>query len=257
MHSLATIGLFEDYGFNFLARWGHILSGITWIGLLYYFNFVQTPAFAAFEAGPRNEAFAKLVPRAMWWFRWGAAATLGFGILLLAIPESSGDDSRLTHMAFFKSAEGVSIAAGILMALVMFLNVWLVIWPAQKRAIANAQNVLAGKEADAGLPPVMRRAATASRTNTFLSIPMLWYMAFTAHFAGIDPKYAAGVSHGSKRAVWYIVVVAFVAIAEAIALSAPPVGNAKSYHLDDHRRTIVGGVIVAVLLYVLWEGLFG
>jgi uncharacterized membrane protein len=253
MQTLAAIGLFEEFGLNFLARWGHILAGITWIGLLYYFNFVQTPAFAAFEAGPRNEAFAKLVPRAIWWFRWAAMATVAFGILLLAIPEAEGADSRLSNMDYFKSAPGVSIATGVLFALVMFGNVWLVIWPAQRRAIANAQNVLAGKEADAGLPPVMRRAATASRTNTFLSIPMLWYMAATSHFAGFDYD----TSDGGKRAVWWIVIVVITAVAEAIALSAPPVGNAKSYHLDDHKRTIVGGLVLAGVLYIVWESLFG
>jgi uncharacterized membrane protein len=254
MHVLATIGLFEDTGWNFLARWGHILAGITWIGLLYYFNFAQTPAFAAFEAGARNEGFAKLVPRAIWWFRYGAAATLGFGILLLAIPEAEGSGSRLTHMDYFKSAGGVSIATGILFALIMFANVWLVIWPAQRRAIANAQNVLAGGEANPPPAEVMRRAATASRTNTFLSIPMLWYMAATSHFAGTG---LFDTSDGGKRAIWWIVIIVFGAIAEAIALMAPPVGNAKSWHLDDHRRTIGGGIVAAFVLYAIWQGLFG
>ena len=73
---LASWPLFHRVGGIILSRWAHFLAGITWIGLLYYFNFVQTPAFAAFEAGPRNEAFAKLVPRAMWWFRYGALSTL-------------------------------------------------------------------------------------------------------------------------------------------------------------------------------------
>ena len=85
---MLAFGFFHDL-LIILSRWGHVLAGITWIGLLYYFNFAQTPAFAAFEAGARNEGFAKLVPRAIWWFRYGAAATLGFGILLLALPASA------------------------------------------------------------------------------------------------------------------------------------------------------------------------
>src|SRR3954451_5180176 len=102
--------IFHEYGFEFLLRYAHIISGITWIGLLYYFNFVQTPAFAAFEAGPRTEAFAKLVPRAMWWFRWGAAATLAFGLLLFGL-EAGGDYQLFGDM---KSIQTMSILSGML-----------------------------------------------------------------------------------------------------------------------------------------------
>ena len=79
--------IFHEYGFEFLLRYAHIISGITWIGLLYYFNFAQTPAFNSFEAPARNEAFAKLVPRALWWFRWGAMSTLAFGLFLFVSQE--------------------------------------------------------------------------------------------------------------------------------------------------------------------------
>src|SRR5436309_14018642 len=135
-----------------LARYGHIISGITWIGLLYYFNFAQTPAFAQFEAGARNEGFAKLVPRAIWWFRYAALSTLVFGLLLFGL-YSSGDSKPYDGM---KNAEVVAIVSGIYLAVIMFCNVWFVIWPAQRRAIANAQTLLGGGEADAGLPPLMR-----------------------------------------------------------------------------------------------------
>jgi uncharacterized membrane protein len=245
--------IFEEYGLNFLARWGHILSGITWIGLLYYFNFVQTPAFAAFDAGPRNEATSKLVPRALWWFRYGAAATLAFGILLLAIPQVEGADSRLTEMDYYKTAAGMSIATGILMALVMFYNVWGIIWPAQQKVIANAQNVLAGREADPSVPPIARRAACASRTNTMLSIPMLWYMAATSHFYGGG---AFDVDSGSKRIVFYLVVVIIVAAAEAIALRAPAAGAPEAWHIDNHKNTIIAGFVITILLYLVFEVLF-
>jgi uncharacterized membrane protein len=245
--------IFQEYGLNFLARWGHILSGITWIGLLYYFNFVQTPAFAAFEAGPRNEATTKLVPRALWWFRYGAAATLAFGILLLAIPEFEGADSRLVEMDYFKSGPGMSIAAGILMALVMFGNVWGVIWPAQQKVIANAQNVLAGGEADPSVPGIARKAACASRTNTMLSIPMLWYMAATSHFYGSGEF---DTDSGGKRIVFYLVVIIIVAGAEAIALRAPAAGAPEAWHIDNHKNTIIAGFAIAIFLYLVWEILF-
>jgi uncharacterized membrane protein len=245
--------IFEDYGLAVLSRWGHVLSGITWIGLLYYFNFVQTPSFASFEAPARNEAFAKLVPRAMWWFRWGAAATLAFGILILTFNDF-GDGSQLTDPDYFKTAAGVSIASGILFALVMFGNVWLVIHPAQRRAIANARNVLAGGEADAGLPPVARKAACASRTNTLLSIPMLWFMVTTGHFASSG---AFDTSEGGDRLIWWLVIVVVAAVAEFIALSSPPAGATQAWHIDNHRNTIIAGFVIAAVLYLIWEALFG
>jgi uncharacterized membrane protein len=244
------VEIFKELGIETLARYGHILAGITWIGLLYYFNFAQTPAFAQFEAPARNEAFAKLVPRAIWWFRYGALATLAFGLLLFGL-YTSGDSQPYHDM---KAMNVVGILTGIFFALIMFGNVWGVIWPAQKRAIANAQNILAGGEADAGLPPVMRRAATASRTNTFLSIPMLFFMVAAAHFlafGGYDS------SNGGKRALWYVIVLVIGAAAELIALKAPAAGSALTKHLDDHRYTIAAGFILTIVLYLLLEAFFG
>jgi uncharacterized membrane protein len=244
------VEIFHEIGVETLARYGHIISGITWIGLLYYFNFAQTPAFNSFEAPARNEAFAKLVPRAIWWFRWAAAATLAFGLLIFAL-YSSGDNKPYDDM---KSINVLGILAGIYFALIMFANVWLVIWPAQRRAIANAQNVLAGGEADAGLPPLMRRAACASRTNTFLSIPMLFFMVTAAHM--LNPA-AYDTSEGGKRILWYVITLAVGAIAEAIALKAPAPGSGLTKHLDDHKNTIIAGFALLIVHYVILEALFG
>jgi len=177
--------LFHRVGGVILSRWAHFLAGITWIGILYYFNFVQVPSFAAFEAGTRTEATAKLVPRALWWFRWGAMLTLLSGISILAFQDQFDGD-------YFKTAPGVSIAAGIVLALVMFSNVWFVIWPAQKRVIANAQNVMAGSPADPAAAGFARRGLMASRTNTLFSIPMLFFMAATSHFAPFHTSDSSG-----------------------------------------------------------------
>jgi uncharacterized membrane protein len=242
--------IFEEYGIEFLARYAHVISGITWIGLLYYFNFVQTPAFAAFEAGPRTEAFAKLVPRAMWWFRWGAASTLAFGLLLFALG-MGGDFAPFDEM---KSIQTMSILAGMLFGIVMFSNVWMVIWPAQKRAIANAVNVQAGQPADEGLPPVMRKAACASRTNTLLSIPMLFFMLATSHFY---PSGAFDSSEGGKRAIWYLVILAIAVIVEVIVVRAPAAGRPEAFYIDDHKNTIISGFALTLILYGLTEVLFG
>jgi uncharacterized membrane protein len=242
--------LFEEYGIEYFVRYAHVISGITWIGLLYYFNFVQTPAFAAFEAGPRTEAFAKLVPRAMWWFRWGAASTLAFGLLLFALG-MGGDFAIFDDM---KSPQTMSILAGMLFGIVMFSNVWMVIWPAQKRAIANAVNVQAGQPADEGLPPLMRKAACASRTNTLLSIPMLFFMLATSHF------YAFGAfdsSEGGKRAIWYLVIVVISVLVEINVMRSPAPGKPEAWYIDQHKNTIIAGAVLTVVLYVLTELLFG
>ena len=115
---------------QFLLRWVHLLAGVTWIGLLYYFNFVQTPFFAETEAGTRTGAIQKLVPRALWWFRWGAMYTFLAGLLiwLIKLSQLGGD--------FFPSGYGMAITVGATMGTIMFLNVWLVIWPNQQVVIA-------------------------------------------------------------------------------------------------------------------------
>jgi uncharacterized membrane protein len=243
---LASWPLFHRVGGVILSRWAHFLAGITWIGILYYFNFVQTPSFAEFEAGSRTEATAKLVPRAMWWFRWGAMLTLLSGLSILAFQDQFNGD-------YWKTPSGVSIATGILLAIVMFGNVWFVIWPAQKRNIANAQNVMAGQPADSGLAPVVRRAALASRTNTLFSIPMLFFMAATSHFA----PFHTGASSG-KRGAFLGIVLFTTAILELNGLGllgGMEPGGARAY-MDSHKNTIIAGFCYAALLIILFEVFF-
>ena len=237
--------IFTQDGLAMLSRFGHYLAGVTWIGLLYYFNFVQTPAFAAFEAGPRNEAFSKLVPRALWWFRYGALLTVLTGLMVMGFQEQFKGD-------YMKTASGVSISTGVLFGLIMFLNVWLVIWPNQKVVIANAEATAAGREGLPNAAASARKGACASRTNTFLSIPMLFFMGFTTHFAG---KY--DTSEGSDRALYWIIVVVVVGIIEAIALMAPAPGKPQAWHIDKHRNTIIAGVAWWIVLLLLFELIFG
>ena len=244
------MAIFEEIGIEMLARYGHIISGITWIGLLYYFNFVQTPAFAAFEAGARTDATAKLVPRAIWWFRWAAMSTLAFGLLLYVL-YSMGDYNPYEEM---DAINVIGINTGVFFALIMWANVWFVIWPAQRKAIANAQATVAGEQGTPPTPEEMRRAATASRTNTFLSIPMLFFMVAAGHL--LSPQFF-DTSEGGSRVIWYIVVVVVGAVAEYIALKAPAVGSGMTKHLDDHKNTIIGGFALLVVLYVVLELLFG
>lgn len=146
---------------EFIFRWAHVLFGITWIGMLYYFNFVQTEYFKEAEADAKADAVKKLAPRALWWFRWGAMFTFITGLYLLH------------KIGALQSIGGMEIIwVGALAGIFMFLNVWLIIWPAQKV-------VLGMKEGD--VPANAARAGLASRTNTLFSGPMLFGMLGSKH----------------------------------------------------------------------------
>ncbi len=245
MAILADIAIFTRDGGVILSRWGHYLAGVTWIGLLYYFNFVQVPSFATFEAAGRTEAIAKLVPRGLWWFRWAAVLTVLFGLSILAFQDQMNGD-------YFKSAGGISISTGIVLALIMFLNVWLVIWPNQKIVIANAQgNLPAGADpAAAG-----RKALLASRTNALFSIPMLFFMAATSHFAvqaGFD------TSESSKRGAFMGISFLIILLLELNALGVLG-GTGQAPHrryMETHRDTIIAGFVLTAILYVLFSIFF-
>jgi len=252
----ASWPLLHRIGGVILSRWAHFLAGVTWIGLLYYFNFVQTPAFAEMGADACTEATAKLVPRALWWFRWGAMLTLLSGISILVFQDDFQAD-------YWKTPSGVSIATGIFLALVMFSNVWFVIWPAQKRVIANAENVLAGGQADPAAAGFARKGLLASRTNTLLSIPMLFFMAATSHFAVQGPtQLDVGGAHiafpaPSKRGAFLGIMLFLTVILElnGLGLFGTEPGGARAY-LDKHKNTIIAGFAYAAVLIVLFEVLF-
>jgi uncharacterized membrane protein len=234
-------------GGAFVSRWLHVIVGITWIGLLYYFNFVQVPAFAEMEAAARNNALDKLAWRALWWFRWAAAATLATGILILLF-QKEGDKSQLFSGDYFKSVPGMAIATGILLALTMFFNVWLVIWPNQKKVIANARNVQAGGEADPAAAAAGRKAAMASRQNTIYSFTMLLFMVGTAHFF-LPGKFKFAPSGGDRAAYWAIVLVIWL----VFELKALGVGGTKpgglNWIYDTHQAALITGFVLVVIYY--------
>ena len=174
---------------EYVVRWGHYLFGITWIGLLYYFNFVQGGYMAAASDEAKVDAFTKLVPSALWWFRFGAMFTFLTGLVLIAFILHGGAQG-----AGLLTALTVDIVLAALMATLMFLNVWLIIWPNQKVVIASNESVRDGGEADPNAAGSAAKALLASRTNTFFSAPMLFLMGSHGHFALGAPDVDTGWS---------------------------------------------------------------
>ena len=220
----------------FFLRWIHFLAGITWIGILYYFNFVQTPFFAETEAPVRVGAIQKLVPRALWWFRWGAMFTFLAGILiyLLRMHEMGGG-------LFFTSSYGVTITIGGLMGTIMFLNVWLVIWPAQQVVIASANQVASGGQPLLDAAARGRRAALTSRTNTVFSIPMLFFMGAASHYNLVGPG-------GLSAWVWIIILIIIGAV-ELNCLMGTQGPTKKP--LDSVSGALWFGFILTAVIYVI------
>ena len=157
-----------DY-FPLIARWIHLLAGVTWIGLLYYFNLVQMSALKSAAADGTAAGITKHVaPRALFWFRWAAVVTWLAGAALLG--------SNFVP-AFTLQYGFAPIGIGAWLGTIMLFNVWVLIWP-------NQQKILGIKSANEDEKAVARRIAMlASRTNMMLSIPMLFFMAASAHSA--------------------------------------------------------------------------
>jgi uncharacterized membrane protein len=229
----------------------HVIVGIMWMGLLWFFNFVQTPAYAEMEPAARNNAFDKLTWRALWWFRWAAAATVASGILILLFGGFGATDQY--GSAFWKSPGGLVLSIGILFGITMFLNVWLVIWPNQQIVIANARNVQAGGQADPAAATAARKGALASRQNTIFSLPLLVFMVGTSHFwnqAGF-----IGAPSSSKRLAWLLIAFVIWAVLEANALGL--IGGfsqgGTNIIYDTHQNALWAGIALIVIFYALSE----
>jgi uncharacterized membrane protein len=221
-------------GWFFLLRWIHFLAGITWIGLLYYFNLVQTPFFAETDPPVRSGAIQKLVPRALWWFRWGAMITFLSGWLYLL--------HRVSQVGFASSYSWAILLGGIL-GTMMWANVWFVIWPKQKVVIANAADTAAGRPANPAAAPAGARAGVASRTNVVFSIPMLFYMGAASHLPLPMPR--------SGAAFWIINGVIIAAIELNALVATAGQGTAKP--LATVKATLWSGFILAAIFYLLFE----
>ena len=242
-----AIELFQRFGITAGLRWLHVLFGIAWIGLLYYFNFVQVPSFAEMSASARNEAITKLATRALWWFRWAALGTAIFGILITGATQDYYKD-------FFSRANGASIFLGMIIALTMLYNVWMVIWPNQRIVIANAANVLAGGQADPAAAAAGRRAFLASRQNVMFSVPMLWFMVGTSHF------YTAFSDPGAGS-VWLFLIVALIIVgvleANALGFIGGTAASPVKQPYESVASVIISGFVLWAILWILTEIIFG
>ena len=227
----------EDFNtnFQFLLRWLHFLGGITWIGMLYFFNLVNVQLQKEIDASIKPKLNPPLLTKTLWWFRWGAVLTWVTGFIyffVIAHSEAPGDmlilvfligwvvAFEINSVVYKASIKGgglkdgkavavvvsiVVIAVGIALAwygrskgassrslsiliggglgTVMFMNVWMIIWPLQKKIIAATKATAeTGAAAPAEMPQWARRAFLASRTNAWLSIPMLFFMGAASHF---------------------------------------------------------------------------
>ncbi len=152
-----------------LSRWIHLLAGVMWIGLLYYFNFVNVAAAKAAAADGTAAGIAKhVLPRALLWFRWAAVVTWLAGAALLGAGFGAAFLLQKSHLA---------IGVGAWLGTIMLFNVWVLIWPNQKKVLGIVQAT------DEEKNRARRVAFLASRTNTMLSIPMLFFMAAAGHGA--------------------------------------------------------------------------
>ena len=205
----------EAYLGTVLIRFAHIFFGILWIGLLYYFNFVQTEYFKESEASAKADVVQKLVPNALWYFRWAAAFTFLTGFYLLY---------------FLSITVNIGILLGALMGTIMAANVWFIIWPNQKKVIAGAPDA-----AYAGA-----KAGLASRTNTLLSIPMLYLMVYSAHGGGLPL-----IAESSLMGLWIgLVFILAIEVNALVGKMNPAIASVKAVIHSGIVLTLVFGALV-------------
>ena len=235
----------------FLLRWFHFLAGITWIGMLYYFNFVQVPFFAGAEAPVRTGMIAGgLVSRALWWFRWGAMLTFitGWLYLLHRMFQLGGVQS------FFNVSYGWAIFMGGIIGSVMWFNVWFIIWPAQQVVMASAARVKEGGQAIPDAATRGARGGVASRTNTLLSIPMLFFMGTASHWAFFTP---IGRPVKITMLIVFLVILAIVEGNAVVGPATPDKASAGKKLLATVNGTLWAGFVLTAIFAIALKLIFG
>ena len=167
--SVDSSSLTDQAFYSFVFRWLHVLSAIMWMGLLWYFNFVQIPNMPNIPDDQKPAISKVIAPAALWWFRWGAMATVATGLILGYL---NGYLESAMTLGFRGDGlpQHIAIGIGMWLGIIMWFNVWFVIWPNQKKALGIVKVEDSVKAASA------RTAMLFSRTNTLLSIPMLFSM---------------------------------------------------------------------------------
>jgi len=195
----------------------HVLFGIAWIGLLYYFNFVQAEYVKVADPDAKADVFKKLAPNALWWFRWAALFTFLTGVILL-------------HQIYVRI--GTEIILGATMGTIMMLNVWGIIWRNQKIVLGMKEGDAAAAGAKAGL---------ASRTNTLFSVPMLMYMVYSVHGGNVG----MGISMNAL----------YVGLAIIFAIEANAIWGKMLPAITSVRAVITSSFILAVVLKIITDTL--
>tara|TARA_X000000368_G_C22932310_1_gene668234 strand:- start:357 stop:983 length:627 start_codon:yes stop_codon:yes gene_type:complete len=195
----------------------HVLFGIAWIGLLYYFNFVQAEYVKIADPDAKADVFKKLAPNALWWFRWAALFTFLTGVILL-------------HQIYVRI--GTEIILGATMGTIMMLNVWGIIWRNQKIVLGMKDGDAAAAGAKAGL---------ASRTNTLFSVPMLMYMVYSVHGGNVG----MGISMNAL----------YVGLAIIFAIEANAIWGKMLPAITSVRAVITSSFILAVVMKIITDTL--
>ena len=195
----------------------HVLFGIAWIGLLYYFNFVQAEYVKIADPDAKADVFKKLAPNALWWFRWAALFTFLTGVILL-------------HQIYVRI--GTEIILGATMGTIMMLNVWGIIWRNQKIVLGMKEGDAAAAGAKAGL---------ASRTNTLFSVPMLMYMVYSVHGGNVG----MGVSMSAL----------YLGLGIILAIEANAIWGKMVPAITSVRAVIISSFALAIILKVITDTL--
>ena len=195
----------------------HVLFGIAWIGLLYYFNFVQAEYVKIADPDAKADVFKKLAPNALWWFRWAALFTFLTGVILL-------------HQIYVRI--GTEIILGATMGTIMMLNVWGIIWRNQKIVLGMKEGDAAAAGAKAGL---------ASRTNTLFSVPMLMYMVYSVHGGNVG----MGISMNAL----------YLGLGIILAIEANAIWGKMVPAITSVRAVIISSFALALVLKVITDTL--
>ncbi len=232
------------------ARWGHYLAGAAWIGLLVYFNAVQAAAFPVMDDPVRADVLRLISAKAMAWRCWSAAATAFTGVLILWFQDPLDGD----YLEYLSSPRGTAVGFGSVLGIVMLVNVWAVIAPAEKVLVLSAEQRQAGRSATPEAPRAAKRLARCERANALFSIPMLWFMAVAPHFADGVFRFVTRPGRDDIGSAWvvFIIIVGFVELS-ALGQIGGYDSSANRRMLDSLSRTVVWGLVVWA---ILWIGAF-